>query len=170
MQEDLHVTAAQMGTEISPKLVDSKGNIYSTGLTTVEKFSGSNYQLLATAGGQSAPAIDLMWGYTPLGWRYDFLLVMSQFGDCHIRVADLPVSVLGVNDLAKLWDGQGISARHRGCVAGAARVGTCATAGSSATIRSRAARPRPRPSCMSRSTSSWRSACCRRSGPRARPG
>jgi hypothetical protein len=125
MQEDLHVTAAQAGADISPALVDSKGNIYSTSLTTVRKFSGSNYQLLATATGQSAPTIDLMWGYTPLGWRRDFLLVMSQFGDCHIRVADLQVSVLGAGDLAKLWDGQDISARRKGCVAGAARVGTC---------------------------------------------
>jgi hypothetical protein len=86
MKEDLHVTAAQMGAEIGPKLVDSKGDIYSTSLETVRKFSGSTYKLLATAAGQSGPVIDLMWGYTPLGWRRDFLLVMSQFGDCHVRV------------------------------------------------------------------------------------
>ncbi len=120
MQEDLHV-----GAEISPVLVDSKGNIYSTGLTTIQKFSGSSYALLATAGGQSDPKIDLMWGYAPLGWRRDFLLVMNQFGDCHIRVADLQVSVPGARDLAKLWDGQDISARRHGCVAGATGVGTC---------------------------------------------
>jgi hypothetical protein len=50
---------------------------------------------------------------------------MTQFGDCHICVADLPVTVLGVNDLARLWAGQYISARRKGCVAGASRVGTC---------------------------------------------
>jgi hypothetical protein len=50
---------------------------------------------------------------------------MSQFGDCHIRVADLQVSVLGASDLTKLWDGQDISARRKGCVAGASRIGTC---------------------------------------------
>jgi hypothetical protein len=89
------------------------------------KFSGSSYALLAAAGGQSDPKIDLMWGYSPLGWRRDFLLVMNQFGDCHIRVADLQVPVPGAGDLAKLWDGQGISARRHGCVAGAAGVGAC---------------------------------------------
>jgi hypothetical protein len=31
----------------------------------------------------------------------------------------------GVGDLAKLWNGQDISARRHGCIAGAARVGTC---------------------------------------------
>jgi hypothetical protein len=125
MREDLRVTAAQMGAETGPKLVDSKGNIYGTSGTTIRKFSGSNYKLLATASGQSGPVIDLMWGYTPLGWRRDFLLVISQFGGCHIRVADLQVSVLGAGDLAELWAGQDISARSKGCVAGAARVGTC---------------------------------------------
>jgi hypothetical protein len=40
-------------------------------------------------------------------------------------VADLPVIVLGVNDLTRLWDGQDISARRAGCVAGAARIGAC---------------------------------------------
>jgi hypothetical protein len=50
---------------------------------------------------------------------------MSQFGDCHIRVADLQVSVLGASDLTKLWDGQDISARRKGCVAGASGIGTC---------------------------------------------
>jgi hypothetical protein len=125
MREDLHVTEAQAGAAISPKLVDARGNIYGTTLGAIRKFSGSSYRLTATATGQSAPTIDLMWGYTTLGWRYDFLLVMSQFGDCHIRVADLPVIVLGVSDLARLWDGQDLSARRRGCVAGAARIGTC---------------------------------------------
>ncbi|MEM7025973.1 MAG: hypothetical protein AAF637_25835, partial [Pseudomonadota bacterium] len=77
MQEDLHVTEAQMGAPISPALVDSRGNLYSAGITTIQKLSGNNYQLLATASGQNNPTIDLMWGTTPLGWRYDFLLVMS---------------------------------------------------------------------------------------------
>lgn len=95
-----------------------------------------DFMLTATASGQSAPVIDLMWGTTALGWRYDFLLVMSQFGDCHIRVDDLPVIVLGVNELARLWDGQDISARRTGCVAG--RPGSApARAGSSAITRSR---------------------------------
>jgi hypothetical protein len=125
MQEDLHVTEAQTGAEISPKLLHSRGNIYSTSPTTVRQFSGNNYQLLATATGQNNPTIDLMWGYTPLGWRRDFLLVMSFFQTCDIRIADLPVSVLGVSELAKLWNGQDISARRHGCVAATAQVGTC---------------------------------------------
>jgi polyhydroxyalkanoate synthase len=35
---------------------------------------------------------------------------MSQFGDCHIRIADLPVG-MGLNDLAKLWDGGRLAGR-----------------------------------------------------------
>jgi Putative phage tail protein len=47
---------------VSPRLVDSKGNIYGVRPETIRKFSGSSYRLLATAEGQSNPSIDLMWG------------------------------------------------------------------------------------------------------------
>jgi hypothetical protein len=146
MVEDLRVPATDLGIDLAGvKAIDSRGDLYVThGITeqSFRKIDGDTLQVVASASFSSQVELTTVSAYTLTG-RIDFVLALGFLS--------APARIFFADDLAVFWQGQNVSSRPRGVVAGISGFGFC-EAWSRGRRRSCSAR-RPRRSASS--TSGW---------------
>jgi hypothetical protein len=120
MTEELRVTQSELGTEsLDPHVVDPDGNIYGTigiSATSFVKIDADTMQVVATRGFGSNVQLEIASAYTLTG-RIDFVLGLSFLG--------ATARVFYADTLLQFWEGQDVSTRPRGVVAGLSDFGTC---------------------------------------------
>jgi hypothetical protein len=120
MVEDLRVAEDELGIDLNGLgAVDSRGDLYVTHGSLEQSFrkiDGDTLQVVASASFSSQVDLAVVGAYTLAG-RVDFVLAQGFFGaDVRIFFAD---------DLSVFWQGQTVSSRPSGLVAGLSDFGVC---------------------------------------------
>jgi hypothetical protein len=120
MVEDLRVPATELGIDVTGvKAIDSRGDLYVThGITeqSFRKIDGDTLQVVASASFSSQVELATVSAYTLTG-RIDFVLALGFLS--------APARIFFADDLSVFWQGQNVSTRPRGVVAGLSTFGAC---------------------------------------------
>jgi hypothetical protein len=120
MVEDLRVPATELGIDLTGvKAIDSRGDLYVThGITeqSFRKIDGDTLQVVASASFSSQVELATVSAYTLTG-RIDFVLALGFLS--------APARIFFADDVSVFWQGQNVSTRPGGVVAGISAFGFC---------------------------------------------